>query len=89
LNVDEKTLKPCVAFKKRKNEVSKSSDVNDIYDSVCTENVSLRHCSAMWTVVIVGVWTAWEVSWLEQLFIKDLIVVSISNKLCIERILRT
>ena len=43
--------------------------------------VSLRHCSAMWTVVTVGVWTAWEVSWLEQLFIKDLIVVSMSNKL--------
>jgi hypothetical protein len=37
LNVDEKTLKPCVAFKKRKNDVSKS-DVNDVYDAVCTEN---------------------------------------------------
>ena len=34
---DEKILKPCTAFKRKKNEVSKSN-VNDVYDAVCTEN---------------------------------------------------
>ena len=36
--IDEKVLKPCVAFKKRRNDISESSAVNDVYDAVCTEN---------------------------------------------------
>ena len=51
--------------------------------------VILHHCNAIWTVVTVGVQTTWEVLLPEQLFIKDLIVVSTVNKLDLLKVYRT
>ena len=37
-HIDEKVLRPCVAFNKRRTDVSETGAVNEVYDAACTEN---------------------------------------------------